>query len=72
MNIADSMKEHPVSDDRVMLRDRLQTELEEKRAMTARLQAEIELKHAYILGMMEGNPDIAPSAEMLESLIRTS
>lgn len=68
-SIGQSMKSHPVPNELLRKRDQLLAELQSKVELTRALRQQLAEKEAYLLGLYEGNPDAAPSAEMLAGLI---
>jgi hypothetical protein len=67
-SISDFMKRRP--SELEQRRDLLAAELESRQEVNRRLRLELSERAEYVRGMMEGNPDFAPSAELLEALIR--
>ena len=67
--IGEAMKSHPVTDERLRLRDDLEAQLKTKEELARRLREELAVKEAYLLGMLEGNHALAPTADLLESLV---
>lgn len=62
-------KEDPQLAAKLKLRDDLLAELKTREETIASLRQELAVKTAYVLGMLEANPDMAPTAEFLDSII---
>jgi hypothetical protein len=68
--ISDAMKrEDPALAEKLRMRDDLAAELKTKEELIRQLREELRVKEAYILGMLESNPNAAPTADFLESII---
>lgn len=62
-------KEDPQLEAKLKLRDELEADLRTKEELIRDLRQQVAVKTAYVLGMLEANPDAAPSAEFLDSLV---
>lgn len=67
--VAMRRKEDPELAAKLRLRDDLLAELKTREETIRDLRQQLAVKTAYVLGMLESNPNIAPTSEFLDSII---